>query len=242
MSVSKFSRITLGAALLWAGALIGTAQAGMFDFFSTSSHVDTMKKGILSDFSRNVTVGEALDTYYDCIGDTRNWQSFTGQKGEEVVEFTCNLKEHKDEITELKNDQIMQTMGMMMGLALVNLPDLLSNNKQLKNKYKNEGEMLKDGQEAIDKSMDLAALELCVQFKLDKKDDKKFSLAYIGFDTTYPDGLQGSIPLTGSSMQSVYDDEDLWEDLLTNSDNALTELLSSLIAARIEAEDSSSSK
>lgn len=59
--------------------------------FTGCNDISTVKNGVLEDFSESLTVGQALETWktQECL-DTK-WDSFTTDRGEKVVSFTCPL-------------------------------------------------------------------------------------------------------------------------------------------------------
>lgn len=59
--------------------------------FTGCNDISTVKDGVLEDFSESLTVGKALETWnaQECL-DTE-WDSYSTDRGEKVVSFTCNL-------------------------------------------------------------------------------------------------------------------------------------------------------
>lgn len=222
--------ICCGAAACCAVALCGQAQAGLFDFFQDSS-VDTVKNSVLDEYSEEITVGSALDNYYDCQKGSGKWDSLTGPKDLDLVQFTCSLTRHPG---ELKDQKIMQVAGMLMG-NLQGFLDLFDQSSKDKDRQSTD--------ELSKQSMDFAKLDLRVQFAMSKKDSSSFRLYYVGLDGTYQDGLKGQIGLPDGTLHAIYDDEDLWNYVIDHTDDGLSGLVTTLLQARTEAvENSSSSK
>ncbi len=204
------------------------AQAGLFDFFKDSG-VDTVKNSVLEDYSEDITVGSALDNYYDCQKGSGKWDTLTGPKDQDLVQFTCSLNRHP---LELKDQKLIQFAGMVMG-NLRGFLGLFDQNAQ-KDKERRSAEDL------IKQSMDFAKLDLRVQFAMSKKDSSSFRLFYVGLDGTYQDGFKGKIELPDGTLHAIYDDEDLWGCVIDHTDEGLSGLASSLMQARLEAVNNSS--
>lgn len=59
--------------------------------FSGCRETDTVKNGILHDFSNSLTVGKALETWSAQECTDTEWNSFTTNRDEKIVSFTCKL-------------------------------------------------------------------------------------------------------------------------------------------------------
>lgn len=74
---------------------------------SGCSEINTVKNGVLSDFSNSLTVGKVLETWsaQECT-DTK-WDSFTTDRDEKIVSFTCKLdvKSIKTSFDNLATDE-----------------------------------------------------------------------------------------------------------------------------------------
>ena len=101
-----------GVALCLAAALSAVMLAGCND------PVSTVKKGKLEDYSKTLSVGDALGKYSGCADKSQKWTSIKEDKQETVV-FTCRLKDtdafygtYEKEITDARSGiALLQAMA-----------------------------------------------------------------------------------------------------------------------------------
>lgn len=211
---------TLAAAMVLSLIGMTAAQAGILDLFK-SSPVDTVKEGLLPEYSTTVRVGPALENYYDCVSGTASWESFESVRGENIVEFQCVLgEEHRNDLNDPQIIAIAET-----GAALAGVMRSLSGEKGSEVSFK-------------DAVADWQELRLKVQFALSQLDDGAFEIAYVGLSPTYSDGLVGTIPLTHGTLSGVYDNTNLFDADLSNyasQEEGFWDLVGDVIKARTEA-------
>lgn len=54
-------------------------------------YIRTVQRGVLEQYSPNVTVGGVMHAYSDCTPHTKRWENFTTVSGENLVIFSCTL-------------------------------------------------------------------------------------------------------------------------------------------------------
>lgn len=188
----------LGFMLLGGGA---TASAGFLDWFGSSA-INTVKNGVMEDYSSTMKIGPALENYYDCQKGTTEWSEFETEKGETIVEFKCTLgEEHLHYFDNLKADRSAPNeVRLDAAIAWINLRNMLQ-------------ELPLTG---IDEWQQLG---LSVQFAMSQVNDDEFELSYMGVEPTYSNGAQGSIPVTLGTLQGVFADVNLFDADFVNYEN-----------------------
>lgn len=91
---------------LWVGA--ATVHAELFGGFASPA-INAVRKGVLPEYSKSITVGGALDNYQSCVKGTTQWSEFETEKGEHLVEFSCRLRPEDRDL--LKNDNQSQALS-----------------------------------------------------------------------------------------------------------------------------------
>ena len=198
-----------------------TAHAELFGGFASPA-INAVRKGVLPEYSKSISVGGALDHYKSCVKGTTSWSEFETEKGEHLVEFSCRLRPEDRDI--LKNDN----QALFVMLYLSGVMAALSDDEAAKQ----EG----FAQNLVKQSVSFKNLNFSVQFAMSLLNENEFELSYIGLDTEYEDGLTGNIPLFYSALHAPFADVDVFtamDESITEEER--TEVLTTALQARIEA-------
>lgn len=208
-------------ALFSAAALSAALLAGCSD------PVDTVKGGTLDAISKTVKVGDALERYSGCEPKTQKWASLEGEDKQKIVRFTCTLKgteayykAYRDEIEQARAGiAFLQSMAEAFNNILGRQagPDL---NRQL--------------EQAI-AAVSVTRNDIEVDFAIDSKDEKKFSLAGVTTDFYWGGDSAQAENDPVESLRVVYENKPFIETLVDDR-KEFTELLGKLYAGRTVAE------
>lgn len=109
------TNLKLTAAAAAAAALLSLPlQAQAFDLFGLfgsdeeetaaaqqTQNIETVKNGVLAQYSTTLRVGPALEHYFDCTPGSAKWSSEVTARGESLVHFQCALKGFSEELQDL---------------------------------------------------------------------------------------------------------------------------------------------
>ena len=204
---------------LWGCA--ATVHAELFGGFA-SPEINAVRKGVLPEYSKSITVGGALEHYQSCVKGTTQWSEFETEKGEHLVEFSCRLRPEDRDI--LKNDnQALFAMLYLSGVMATLSDDAAAQQKDFAHNL-------------VKQSVTFKNLNLSVQFAMSLINEGEFELSYIGLDTEYEDGLTGNIPLFYAALHAPFEDVDVFTAMGESvSEEEAAEVLADTLQARIEA-------
>ena len=220
-------------------ASFNTAYANFFGNFvgesleprisnSQLDNIRTVQNGLLPQYSRSITVGSALNNYYDCFSDTKHWEYFITAKGQKIIEYRCKLDQQRNTLKDFAEASILFSEVIAAYDALsVLYGGMLSNTDKCSTK-----------QISIDEIVEISQMELIAQFAINLDDTSSFSHEYLGVKITYPDNMSQTINLPLYYFESLYSDSSLlFPDNVT--DEETQEILIALISGRrcAEAED-----
>ncbi|MBO8415334.1 MAG: hypothetical protein IAB19_03010 [Proteobacteria bacterium] len=213
----------LAAAVLLAGTCV-SAQAGLGDLLNNST-IEMVKKGVLTDYSDAVTVGNVLDRYSRCKPGTTKWENFESEQGRNIVEFSCSLVD--EDRDALKSDSVVMSSISMLALTCIPADQA----KQL-----SEAEVYAAAGSLAQKAVDFKDLQFDVQFSVSKVKEDSFSVQYVGFNTIYPDGTDSDIPLYHEDLRYIYDDISVFEGYVQDQDtDGFGEIMNDALKARMRA-------
>lgn len=191
-------------------ALTGPAQA--FDFFGLfggDDPISTVQEGVLPQYSQTVKTGPALEHYYDCAADSARWQSFTSEREESMVSFTCSLKNFKAGLSDLGVMQPIMTFGSGLQ-SLFNSGDIPDDFSELN--------------DLTDKALAPESVELQISFALSLVNKGEFEPRSFALQFIYPDGRMVTNEISIQHLKQIYADK----PLLVSSDREITDLLLAL--------------
>lgn len=187
----------LTAALFLAGS--GSALANPFTSLWNSlfgdGQVTTVKEAVLPQYSKTVTLGDALENYSDCAEDTVVWQSLE-DRGRNLVEFSCRLTKSPSVISSNRANPLM--LGLLKASSFFTgrkAPELSS--------------------EAMQAYFKFERITLAVRFAMSKLDESAFETDSVLLNVNFSDGQRGQIRLDGDPLRRVYADTPM-----TDFDNA----------------------
>lgn len=212
-SIAAVRRLTAASLLPLAAALslgLYSTQAAAFDLFGLFSSdeeqsqadqqaqdIETVKNGVLQDYSTTVRVGPALEHYFDCLPNTAKWTGEQSARGERLVHFTCSLKGFKEELTDLG---FLQNLGMLSA----GLNAFFSDPGKGTDSLKEAGELSEQA------AKNLQSVDLKVSFVMSVVEDKAFEPRSVDLTLNYPSGL-ADYSLKVKHLKQIFDDKTLFD-------------------------------
>ena len=215
---SSFSFNVFGA--FFTGNFVGESLNSGFDN-NQPDNIRIVQNGLLPQYSRSITVGSALDNYYDCFSDTKQWEYFVTAKGQKIVEYRCKLDQQRNTLKEFADSSFLfsEVITAYDSLSLL-YGGMLSNNDKCSTK-----------QIPIEELVKISEIELTVQFAINLDDSNTFNHEYLGVKIVYPDNTFQTISLPLYYFESLYTDSSiLFPDFAT--DEETQEMLVALISGR----------
>ncbi len=188
--------LSAAAALLLAGSSL---PALAFDFFGifTADPVDTVRQGLLEEYSATVKVGPALEQYFDCVPDSQRWQSFTTRREESVVSYRCTLRQFRQDLGSLGIAQNVLAFG-------AGLQALFANPGKGTENFDEQSQLMQ-------KALQPDAVSLKSEFILSLSEEGKFAPRSLALEFKYPDGRNFSLPISINRLQRIFADQALFE-------------------------------
>lgn len=172
-----------------------------------SSPADDLKNSVLSQYSRTLTVGQALEGSTLCRDSKREWLVEEDSKGRTIIDFRCTGPRFGFE-------RLNETFaGRLKLAALGGSADLLENPASYYQAEIARSEAKwrsRYGDEAVDRILSIDPRSMRTSVKFAQRRDSAGSYECLGAFIEYdsPDGVV-SAPLTAESdvLQRIYDDE-----------------------------------
>lgn len=186
-------------------AIVGIGATLMFS--GCNSEVSGVKDGTLPAFSNSLTVGKALDGWSAQECTDKKWESVTTERGEKVVQFTCEvnvdgLKRQEDMAENISDDSYTKAQSDLKVAEDANTnaskkfdsmgggdPDFTNAQAEVSNTYAAKESAYKAVQEIGEHlaRKQVKNGKFVIQFLL-SADGKSFEPGYSGIEYTFEDG------------------------------------------------------
>ena len=175
-------------------------------------YIRTVQRGVLEQYSPNVTVGGVMHAYSDCTPHTKRWENFTTVSGENLVIFSCTLPHAKEQFKALAPE------------AKTGLSSL----------FQSADEELK-----IQAAQEVKTADLVVIFAMSKVDSNAFTPQNFYLHVSFAQGGGSDVDLDLAHLKTLYANQQLLPTI-ANDKASNSALINELVSAYQEVQASRS--
>lgn len=214
-------------------AVPNTAHAFSFSevfssiFGDDDKFIDTVKNGVLSEYTESKTIGSAFDIYSDCDSSTMEWAYEKGSADEDLVVFKCTLVKSPAEYREMGEGFVGK--AVVAGIGILGMTQMLSGS---------ENYTEADIKNAEKQVFNVSSMDMTTKFAISKVDQTRFEHTLLEVHVVFADGRQVTKQLPTSDIETVFNNQPLLSNQLSSQGNNfalfVTDMFTGYLQAKVE--------